>query len=375
MKIMSVLRGSPGLGHVIPAFSLCESIMNDSQEVVLCTYENGTKLLNKYEKCRKYNLEYSHGISNWVGLNVFDGIILKLDKIIRKEKPDVIIAGGEYLLPLFRDYWNIPCILLYNPEVFIESQHNQDYMDAFTYIFSMADLLFAIRNPNEIESIPTEIRKKTKWYGPILRNELLKKSEKNNDKYRIVVGNGGGLKLSNETKTYSNEQNVANKWKKENTTYIEDVVDVILEEVGKEEIEIDIYYSEEVKKYEDLKRKWEKEPIRILRYSLEYHKSLSNADMVINRAGINTINECDILGIPAILWALSNHEEQKTNIRMYRKKNSKIRELKDLNSFRMIFRELYGKENIRLERKEKRERAKESVEKYKRDIKRISEKR
>jgi hypothetical protein len=323
---MFLLRGRPGLGHVTPGLALAEYLQRTTRhEIVICTYDNGVKLL-KRSGFKVVDLDLTGNYAVWSGMNVIDHFALKLTPVLKQFSPQLVIGGGEYLLPLMADCCpGMKFALIYNPEVFARSPHNETFRSIFFSIFSKSHYLICQAAPPPKkhlwkEAVPL-VYGKSIYAGPLLRPETsTPQGDKPKKHFEVVVANGGGLNMPETTSTYSLKSNDSMLWKKQNCEFTEEAI-VQLLKLGLKNLKVHVFLCLTPSEIALLKKKYgHHRCIKFYSFSLEYMQRLQTAQLVITRAGASSLGEIIALKKNAVLWPLTGHKEQERSVLFSEKK-------------------------------------------------------
>ena len=341
MKLYVILRGFPGLGRVVAGLALMEQLRFKGWECRIATYGRGLAAIKEgnYNRFISFDDEINEGVSS-IGIIPVSRFGEAIISDIYNWNPDLILCDGE---PLMLETMSI--IGLSNRTITLANQfdlfnHNNQYSSQkfFSYMYNKAGMILlhglAINRDKETA--------KCKIMNTIIRPEIInlgnlyKKCDscKSN---RIVGIIGGGM--------YK-----ANKEFKESSVKIAKLF-IRLAKYNKDKKFFlycnGISYGDNSKLDEDIPNN-----ISII---LEYSspsEMYNNAELVIARAGRNTISELIFLKKKAIVIPTVKHDfrggEQKENII-----NAEIitngnivgfESYNDINALDVLFKELLNKQ-------------------------------
>lgn len=290
MKKKIILTGGGTAGHITPILAICEVLKRNQQVEFL--YIGGRNNLEK-EIARKNNLPFKGIITgkrrNYFSfLNFIDlfkvGIgILQARFILKKFRPDIIFAKGGYVsFPLIycAKSLKIPLVIHESDTMMGKSnRHSVSYAKKICLGFPL----------KYYEDLPLE---KAVYTGtPVVKAFFTAHKEKNiRPTILITGGSQGSEKLNN-------------------------IITEILPELVRK---YEIYHLTGEKNIEEQKNKFSNENYHPLGFTDQMADLMNKADLIISRAGANTLAEISALGKAAILVPLLsshlNHQEINANI-------------------------------------------------------------
>lgn len=335
MKVLFMTCGI-GIGHVSRDITLAKKLQEEDVEVAFASYGSGYEMLLEYGEYKTAKLPDIKFYGDDSGLDIkytakksidtpfiFLKSIYNESKIIKKFKPDVVVADSHYSVPITCKVLGIPCILITNELTlnFAELYPDEKIVEYVEnglkrFIIDVSNQCNAIIIP-DIEGsieIPPKLRKITTTFtGPILKKspgEIENKKE-----IRKKLGLGGDDKIVLVTVGGSEFGKNLLKLVIDSSKWID--CDKIIMVTGPQ-IESDfIPPSDKLVKKEFLEdiMEW----IRL-------------SDVVISLAGHNTTMELASLGIPSIIVPIDNHPEQLKNaLNMEKYGISVVRKIAQLN--------------------------------------------
>ncbi len=340
-----------GMGHTSRCIALAGKFPEDV-EIIFASYGCGYEILKEHGK---YPLEKLPDIKFYGQNGGFDikytakksidapFIFLKSiyheSQIIKKFKPDIIVADAHYSVPITARVLGIPCIIITNEltlnfSSLYPQEKPMEYLEngLKKFIIDVTNQCNAILIPdiqNSIE-IPTKLRKKVIFTGPFLKQN----PQKIDDKYKlrekfgferdnkIVLVTVGGSKFGKRLLRLAHQASDAME------------CDKIVMITGPQ---ID---SQWIPQSDKIVKKMFLENI------MEWMKI---SDLIISLAGHNTTMEIAALGIPSIVVPIENHSEQLKNAQTMKKYGiSIIKEINNLNPGKLaqIINKILENENL-----------------------------
>ncbi|MBI5681506.1 MAG: UDP-N-acetylglucosamine--N-acetylmuramyl-(pentapeptide) pyrophosphoryl-undecaprenol N-acetylglucosamine transferase [Methanobacterium sp.] len=335
MKVLMMPCGI-GMGHISRDIAIAQKLQERNIEIVFASYGSGYDMLKEYGKYETVKLPEIKFYGDGGELNmkytakksidtpfIFLKSIYHESKIIKKYKPDVVVADSHYSIPITCKVLGVPCILITNELTlnfsdFYPDEKPMEYLEngLKRFIIDVSNQCNAILIPdikNSIE-IPPKLKNKTTFIGPILKNssknllskkELRKKHGFNNSEKIVLVTVGGSDFGKNLLQLVCKTADKIEASK------------IIM--ITGPKIESDfIPDSNKI-----IKKKFQKDIMEWMKLS----------DIVISLAGHNTTMELACLGIPSILIPIANHPEQLKNaLNMEKYGISKVMKLNKINS-------------------------------------------
>ncbi|MGB9937567.1 MAG: UDP-N-acetylglucosamine--N-acetylmuramyl-(pentapeptide) pyrophosphoryl-undecaprenol N-acetylglucosamine transferase [Methanobacterium sp.] len=315
MKVLIISCGI-GMGHSSRDIALAEKLQKKGITVVFASYGSGYEMLKEYGKYEvaklpdinfygdnsEFDIKYTARKSADMPF-IFIKSIYQESKIIKKFKPDVIIADSHYSVPITAKILGIPCILVTNELTLNFSdiypkEKTMQYLEKGLkkFIVDVSNKCEAILIPdikNSIE-IPAKLKEKIIFTGPFLKQDpgkimdkkgLRKKYGFEDDEKIVLVTVGGsdfGRKLLRFV--YEASENIE--------------CDKIIMITGPQINSSFIKDSNKIIKKQFLEK------------IMEWMKL---SDVIISLGGHNTTMEIATLGIPSIIIPIEKHSEQLKN--------------------------------------------------------------
>ncbi len=334
MKVLIMPCGI-GMGHASRCVTLARKLQEEGVEVAFASYGCGYEMLDSYHKYQtiklpeikfygdKGILDIKYTIKKSVDIPyIFLKSIYQESKIIKRFKPDIIVADSHFSVPITAKVLGIPCIMIQNEltlnfsELYPEEK-KVEYIETGLkkFIKDVCNLSEVIIVP-DIEGstdIPEKLDKKVVHTGPFLRDDTLHIMSKDeikrklgfNNSDKIVMVTVGGSDFGIELLKlicYSASKLECDRL-------------ILVTGPG---INADfICESDKIvkKKFLDNMMEW-----------------MKISDVILTLAGHTTIMEIISLGIPNIIIPIDNHPEQLKNAVNVKKYGiSIVKELKNLD--------------------------------------------
>jgi len=300
-KIKILLTGGGTAGHIWPIIAISERLMTNKRVQVLYV---GSHSGPEGEIAKRFGVPYRNiyvgkwrsylSLSNfWDLFKTFFGLIQSYFLLVFF-KPDIVFAKGGYVtFPII--YWTkvfkIPLII-----------HESDLVmgKANRWIGSYAKKIclgFPVQYYQDLKGIDAE---KLVYTGTPVRSEFFDKISIAKEKPTILITGGS-----------------------QGSQKINEIISEVLPELVKN---YEVYHLSGEKNYEDLKEKFKNPNYHLLGFSLEMPALLRNADLVVTRAGANTLAEISALGKASILIPLvfAQNDHQTENAKIYEKQNAAV---------------------------------------------------
>ena len=334
MKVLFMTCGI-GMGHISRDIALAKRLEEENIDIAFASYGSSYEMLTKLRKYRvsklpdiqfyggdgELDIKYTAKKSINVPF-IFLKSIYYESKIIKKIKPDIIIADSHYSAPITCKILKIPCILitneltlnfaeLYPDEKIIEYVEN----GLKRFIKDVSNQCDAIIIPDIKDSIeiPPKLKDITTFTGPFLKRNFSEIEDKKtlrkklgfSEDDKIILVTVGGSKFGKKLLKLIID---SAKWVD---------CDKIVIVTGPQIASDFILKSDKIVKKE------------FLEDIMEWMKL---SDVVVSLAGHNTTMELASLGIPNILVPIDNHSEQiKNALNMEKYGISIIRNVNELN--------------------------------------------
>lgn len=325
MKIL--LTGGGTAGHAWPIILICQSLIKNKRAKIL--YVGSRQGIEKYlvknqpiafkslitGKRRPY-----FSLSNyWDFFKIFIGLIQSL-WVILSFRPDVIFAKGGYVsfpIIFWLGFFKIPLVIHESDVVF-----GQTNLWAAKYARKIC-LGFPLEEYSEIQKkLPLE---KMVYTGVPVSREFLQTAVRMENHAKILITGGS-----------------------QGSSKINDLISEILPELLSK---FEIYHVAGKRDFKKLSQN-KSTNYHLFDLTFDLAKLLRDADLVISRAGANTLAEIAATGIPSIIIPLetAKGEHQTANARVFQKRNAAVvLSEKNLtpNSLLAIVNNLMADENLR----------------------------
>ena len=147
-RILVVLRGRPGLGHVTPGIAVGQELRRRGCEVKVLTYARGPAFLHRSMWDGWATIPVSEDYIDWPGLNLYDHGVRFVVPEAQRMQADLVILGGEYLLGVLGHVLHCPCAMMYNPEIMEDASRNDVSGRLFAGIFEKCRAMIPLCPPS-----------------------------------------------------------------------------------------------------------------------------------------------------------------------------------------------------------------------------------
>ncbi len=338
MKVMIMPCGI-GMGHASRCMTIARKLEEEGVEVAFASYGCGYEILDSYNKYQtlklpeikfygdKGILDIKYTVKKSIDIPyIFLKSIYQESKIIKKFKPDIIVADSHFSVPITARVLGIPCIMIQNEltlnfsELYPEEK-KVEYLETGLKKFikdvcNLSEVIIVPDVPGSTE-IPEKLENKVVHTGPFLRDNNLNSQSKDDIKRKLGFNNSEKIVLV--TVGGSDFGIELLKLICHASSNLE--CDKLIIVTGPGINANFICESDKVvkKKFLDNMMEW----IKI-------------SDVIVTLAGHTTIMEIISLGIPNIIIPIDNHPEQlknATNIEKYG--ISIVNELKNLDALKI----------------------------------------
>lgn len=315
MKVLIMPCGI-GMGHASRCIALTEELNKKNIEVVFASYGLGYKMLKEYGKyaitklpdIKFYGdnggLDIKHTAKKSVDMPyIFLKSIYHESKIIKKFKPDVIVADAHYSVPITARVLGIPCIMITNEltlnfSELYPQEKTMEYLENglkkfINDVTKQCDAIIVPDIKNSIE-VPPKLKEKTTFTGPFLKQNPAKIEDKN--KIREKLGFSEDEKIIMVTVGGSE--------------FGKKLLKIIYEISGKLDYDKIIIITGPQIDSDFIPDNGKIVKMNFLDNIMEWMKL---SDVIISLAGHTTTMEIASLGIPNIIIPIENHSEQLKN--------------------------------------------------------------
>ena len=311
MVALFVLRGRPGLGHVIPGLALAKAAYDQGMEIHIASYSNGYEFLSGRGpidiEYTLHQLEVRKDYLDWPGLCSYDHGVRKILPLIEKIGADLCFFGGEYLMGPLVSGTGCKSVALFNPEILIDTQKNRGPSTYLTNLLSGSDYLLPLDQLPQGKPLINQSKIRSKIIGCGFYT-LPSFSTRSNENI-IVIANGGGIEFPSNTASYSSEKTDASKWVEETYDFTHKAIESALNCFDKNaQLRVFSCLGEESNK--SLQQISSTDRLQVSSVSLEYYRYLSESKLVISRAGVGFLSDVKNISGGKVVWSLSGHDEQ-----------------------------------------------------------------
>ncbi|MFZ0442375.1 MAG: UDP-N-acetylglucosamine--N-acetylmuramyl-(pentapeptide) pyrophosphoryl-undecaprenol N-acetylglucosamine transferase [Methanobacterium sp.] len=305
-----------GMGHASRCLTIARKLHEDGAEVAFASYGCGYEILDSYHEYQTLKLPdiKFYGANGELDIKytakksinipyIFLKSIFHESRIIRKFKPDIILADSHFSVPITAKLHGIPCVMIQNELTLnfsdIYPQEKKiEYLENglkkfIRHICNLSKIIMIPDVPGSTE-IPLKLNNKVIHTGPFLKNNPVNMPSKEdlrrklgfNNSDKIVLVTVGGSNFGIELlKLICDSSSMIN-------------CDRLIIVTGPE-IEADFINETQ----HIIKKKF-------LENMMEWMKI---SDVIVTLAGHTTIMEAISLGIPNMIIPIDNHPEQLKN--------------------------------------------------------------
>jgi UDP-N-acetylglucosamine--N-acetylmuramyl-(pentapeptide) pyrophosphoryl-undecaprenol N-acetylglucosamine transferase len=324
-----------GMGHASRCLTIARKLQEEGVEVAFASYGSGYEMLDAYHKYKLLKLPdiKFYGTNGELDIKytakksidipyIFLKSIYHESKIIRKFKPDIILADSHFSVPITAKLFGVPCIMIQNEltlnfSELYPQEKKIEYLEngLKKFIRNICNLSKVIMVPDVpgTTEIPLKLNKKVVHTGPFLKNNPGKMPSK--DDLRIKLGFNNSDKIVLVTVGGSNFGIDLLKLICDSSSLLK--CDRLIIVTGPE-IEADFIPETQYiikKKFLDNMMEW-----------------MKISDVIVSLAGHTTIMETISLGIPNMIIPIDKHPEQLKNaVNIDRYGISIVEDLKNLS--------------------------------------------
>lgn len=306
-----VLRGRPGLGHVIPGLALAKAAYDQGLEVHIASYSNGYEFLSDRGpidiEYKLHQLDVRKEYLDWPGLCPYDHGVRNILPLIESINADLCFFGGEYLMGPLTKGTSCKTVGLFNPEILINTPKNKGPSTYLVSLLGESDYLLPLDKLPEKKALisNSNISSKIVSHGFYTLPSCGAQTEDN----IVVIANGGGVEFPSNTASYSSEEIDSAHWISETYDYTHKAIESALNCFDKRShVKVFSCLGEELnnslQKIAGIKR------LVVNSISLEYYRYLSEAKLVVSRAGVGFLSDVKNIAGGKVVWSLSGHDEQ-----------------------------------------------------------------
>lgn len=319
IDVLFVLRGRPGLGHVIPGLAIAAEFARRRFRVALMTYGNGLEFLERggdtygFEEVR--GLEVSDEYRDWPGLDLYDHGVREIAPYVEERGVALCVFGGEYVMPPAVAATGAQGAMMFNPEIMEENPRNSLPSRLFCKLFDFCEHLIPLAPLPEGTRYMAEfqaLRPRLTPAGPFCFARRAPAGERPEGR-TILIANGGGVNFPRQTTSYSSDQTSPATWLEETRRMTADAARAVVEHL-REGDRVHVFSCLD----EDFNSRLGAElgacgALEIRQPCDSYYDVLGRADLVISRSGNGFISDAQMTDGVVLLWGLTGHDEQRQN--------------------------------------------------------------
>ncbi len=338
IDILFVLRGRPGLGHVIPGLALAKAATELGYTVHIASYSAGEDFLRQsknFDFDYNYtNLSVNSKYFDWPGLCPYDNGVREIFPLIKTLNPKLCVFGGEYIIGPLLLGSSCKSAMLFNPEIMEYNERNLDPSRYFCHLFSHIDYLLPMTEINKNKQLLKEfsfLSNKTIQNGPYAFPY-----KKINKSHRVIlIANGGGVNFPESTTSYSTTTTSSDIWLTETYDYTLTSIQSAYKYCNDDDKIYVFSCLSDADNYRLRDAIGIKDNVHIQSTGPLFYRYLSYADIVISRSGAGFLADISYISADKLLWGLSGHDEQIANAKMFTDTNkdaSYCESVKDLDA-------------------------------------------
>ena len=316
-EVLFVLRGRPGLGHVMPGLAIARGFVSRGHKVTVMTYGNGQAFLDRSDdwgmevvNCLDVSEEYR----DWPGLDLYDHGVRRIGPYLETRRPSLCIFGGEYVMAPIAAAVGCPNAMMFNPEIMEDNPRNDLPSRLFCKIFESCTHLIPLAPLSSDRPYLSEfeaLRSRVTPYGPFCVNKS-RSSPKNNAHRTVLIANGGGVNFPKATTSYSTDETSPALWLEETREMTVTALRAALENLRDgDRVYVFSCLGAEFNSW--LAREFTEGRLEVHAPSSRYYDVLAEADLVVSRGGTGFIADAQTTDSSVVLWGLTGHDEQRQN--------------------------------------------------------------
>ncbi|MGB7158942.1 MAG: glycosyltransferase [Tepidisphaeraceae bacterium] len=314
-RFLFVLRGRPGLGHVMPGYALAQELKRHGHVVRILTYRNGTAFLAHAGWDDLVDVVVESAYRDWPGLDLYDHGVGVLLPLVEEFEPDVVVLGGEYLLAPLGEVVHAPVGLIYNPEIFQRSNRNRLAGRAFGALLRRCDFLLPMcpaPTGDLLDAGRTVVRRS--WPpGPFRPGPSREDATRRDTRgLSLVIANGGGIDFPTAARSYASVDVDPELWLTETAEMTQASIAAALA-VASDDDTIAVFSCLGPEPNREISRLTDDRRVMIEQPGSTYLEAVEHADVVISRAGSGFVADAEASRAHVVLWALTHHDEQQAN--------------------------------------------------------------
>lgn len=315
-RFLFVLRGRPGLGHVIPGYALATWLRANGGDVRIATYRCGSAFLQRAGWNEWVDIPVPASYSDWPGLHPYDHGLRVLGAMCAEYQPDVVIHGGEYLLGVLTSALGASCGMIFNAEIFEDSPRNRVYAEFFATQLEACDFLIPLWPPGDGPLVAEYRRLSSKLLppGPFAPDRSRPPGgDERGMGIRVLIANGGGIDFPERSDSYSSSSVDPRRWVTQTEEMTLAAIDGALGSSRRED-RVVVASALGAEWNESVARRLRSEAtFEVFPPSPRYYEELHEADIVVSRAGAGFLADVEQIGAAVVVWSLEGHDEQRGN--------------------------------------------------------------
>jgi hypothetical protein len=315
--ILCVLRGRPGLGHVIPGLAIAGALERRGARTHVLTYGAGASFYRHLRTGDWSEAEVSPTYSEWPGLDIYEHGVRQVAELARLKNASLLLFGGEYTLPPVAAALGVKSACIFNPEIFERVPRNEVPGALIGTLLSHCDALIAL-SPlagREYLSAFGAVKDRVVGSGPFWLQSVGRAAPMLSTDRVAVVANGGGTHFPKFTASYSASGTLSRSWKRQTEQFTIAAVEAC--QVAEPRFgRVVVYSGLSDRANAAMARRFSSDArVDVRSVSADYYADLHRAELVVSRAGLGFLTDLRRIDAPAVLWPLAQHEEQLTNAR------------------------------------------------------------
>lgn len=314
-RALLVLRGRPGLGHLIPGLAIGRELVQRGWLVRYVSYADGAAFLRRSGITGAEEIRLPKDHEDWPGLTLYDHGLRFVVPCVERFGADLLVLGGEYLLGLLGEILDLPCVMLFNPEILEVNPRNQVAARLFARLFAGCSHLIPLREADP-DNCLDEFRPLLDRllpagpFVPILGGMARSRSGAG---FSVVIANGGGVSFPRRTDSYSDEGVDPRHWHAETKTMTKASAEGALAACRRSQL-VFLFSCLGSRWNETLERELGRPPnLAVHGPSMDYYARLPSAGVLVSRAGAGFLADARASSAEIVLWSLGGHTEQRAN--------------------------------------------------------------
>lgn len=325
MRILTVARGRPGLGHVTPGLAISLEFARRGHAAFIASYGAAGDFIRSFDQVGYLPIRKAEAYHDWPGLDIYDDGLRQIAPMVEAHGIDLVLIAGEYLLGPLARVWRARTAMLFNPEIMIDSPRNAVPGRLFAAMFEPCAHLVPIAEPPPADTLLDIFRPlagRLTPAGPFtLRREEAAadgdgQGEVDGDRggdgeYRIVIGNGGGVAFPASLQSYAEGEATPEAWLDQTYAMTAAAIEAAAAAAARRRCRIQVFSCLPPAMNARLAEAHRHVAgLRVGPASAAYYDALAAADLAVSRAGAGFIADCETVGAAAVIWPLAGHEEQ-----------------------------------------------------------------